>query len=383
MKKNILVIMGGESTEHDISLITGVQAINNINKDKYAVYPVIIDKQGKWHFSFSFFCIDNILHYFDKTKQLGTCLLQGKILYLKTKNKLKKLADIDCGILCCHGGNGENGALQGLFEVHGVPIVSPSHTFSGLFMDKHLSKVLFENLNIKTPKYQKISKEEYSADKKLVLEKIIKTISAPYFVKPNSQGSSIGVSKANNKKELATSIEGAFVFDNEVLIEECVNNLCEFNIAVCSIDKKTRLSCIEKPCNKNKLLTFEDKYLKGDKSGLNNMGRELPAKMTNEQEDFVKASAQKVYDNYIKSGIVRIDYLCNTKTGEIWINEVNTIPGSLSFYLWKGEYTFETLLDSLISEAIANCSHNNIKTTFESCVLRQYGGGSKGSKVIS
>ncbi len=380
--KNILVLMGGESTEHDISLITGVQVINNLDTKKYAIYPVVIDKQGEWHFSSIFCNIKNIIEYFASKKQnKNTALLNNKTLYLKKKNRLKKVANMDCAVLCCHGGIGENGALQGFLECMGIAMVSAGHTSSGLFMDKSLSKVLFEKLGLLTAKAAVISKKDYYSSQKQTLEKLKKEIGSPYFIKPASLGSSIGVGLAANTPQLKERLEEAFCYDRNVIVEEAVQNLFELNIAVARFDDKINLSQIEKPCNKNKILSFEDKYLGGGKSGLNNMGRQLPAVISKEQQDFIENSAQKIYSNFIQKGIVRIDYLVDEKSGKVYVNEVNTIPGSFAFYLWK-DLSFGLLLDKLIVQAFSDrIKEKGIEKSFSSSVLDRYSGGGKIGKL--
>jgi len=379
--QNILILMGGVSTEHDISLITGVQAINNIDKNKYAIYPVVIDKLGKWHFSKDFQNIKNIQKYFAAKKQKGEVLLRDKILYYILKNKLKKLASIDCVLFCLHGGTGENGAIQGFIESMNLPHTAPGHTFSGIFMDKYLSKIAFGKLGIESVKCIKIDKQKYLDEKVKAIEKVKQNITPPYFVKPNSQGSSIGISKANTTSKLRECIEDAFCYDEEVLVEETVNNLYELNIAVTRKNGKTITSLIERPANKNKILSFGDKYLSGGKRGLDGMGRELPAKLTPEMESYIKESATKIYDNFIKKGVVRIDYLVDGKTQKVYAGEVNTIPGSLSFYLWEGQMTFAELLSAMIDDAIMqNEKSSRLRKSFDSSVLDGFS-GAKGSKM--
>ncbi len=380
--KNILVLMGGVSVEHDISLITAVQTINNIDKSKYAIYPVVIDKLGKWHFSTAFDKVQNITNYFESKKQNNEVILHNKSLYMLVKNKLKKQADIDCTLLCLHGGTGENGAIQGFLEAMGMPFTSPNHIFSAIFMNKSLSKLVFEKLQINHVQGITLEKKSYLESKRKVLEKIKESIPAPYFVKPNSGGSSIGAKLCKTMSQLVKGLDTAFCYDDEVIVERAVSNLYELNIAVTKKEGKVITSMIEKPCNKNKILTFEDKYLSGSKRGMQSMGRQLPAVITKEQEDFVISSATKVYEEFIKQGVVRVDYLVDSVTQEVFINEVNTIPGSMSFYLWEGKMTFSQLIDNLINEAIANKeSKIGLLKTFSSSVLANFSGGKTGSKV--
>jgi len=379
--QNILVVMGGQSTEHDISLITGVQTINNLDKTKYTIFPVVIDKEGKWYFSFEFDSVEKIIKHFSARKSKKIEVLQiGKTLFLKTKNRLKKLSDIDCAVLCCHGGLGENGALQGLFECCGVPYVSPNHTNSGVFMDKSLSKIIFKNMSIRSADFVVISEDDYAKNEKEVLDKIKAEIGFPCIVKPCSGGSSIGIGIGSSKIKTKALIEDAFVYDSDIIIEKVIENLYELNIAVAKYDGEINVSKIERPNSKNKLLSFDDKYIGGKKSGLDNMSREIPAKISNEMKEYIEETAKDIYKKFIKSGVVRIDYLVNEKTNEIYIGEVNTIPGSMSFYLW--DISFGELIDKLIIQAINDkAKESRLKKSFSSCVLDKFSHGSKMSKL--
>lgn len=379
--KNILIIAGGQSTEHDISLITGVQTINNIDKTKYAIYPVVIDKQGRWHFSYDFTSIDNITDYFASSKKVQEAVvLQDKILYLKKKNKLSKVTSIDCVILCCHGGVGENGALVGLFECMGIPIVSPEHTESGIFMNKALSKIVFKNLGINHAEYMVITRQDYMLNEEKVKDEFFEKINFPCVVKPCSGGSSIGISFAKTKSEFDEAIDTAFVYDSCVIVEKAVQNLFELNVSVMKCDNKIEVSQIERPCNKKDILSFEDKYILGGKSGLSNMGRQLPAKISKEQQEYIEKTATEIYKEYIHKGICRIDYLVDSKTQKIYVGEVNTIPGSMAFYLWKD--SFSAILDKLINQAISDCQkESKLQKSFSSCVLKKFTSGGKLSKL--
>lgn len=379
--QKILVVMGGQSTEHDISLITGVQTINNLDKTKYTIFPVVIDKEGKWYYSLEFDSVEKIIKHFGTSKSKKFEVVQiGKTLFVKTKNRLKKLSNIDCAVLCCHGGLGENGALQGLFECCGVPYVSPNHTNSGIFMDKSLSKIIFKNMSIRSADFIVVSKDEYTKNEKDVLDKIKVEIGFPCIVKPCSGGSSIGIGIGSSKIKTKALIEDAFVYDSDIIIEKVVENLYELNVAVAKYDGEIKVSKIERPNSKNKLLSFDDKYIGGRKSGLNNMSREIPAKISSEMKEYIENTAKHIYKNFIKSGVVRIDYLVNEKTNEIFIGEVNTIPGSMSFYLW--EISFGELLDKLIIQAKNDKDKGNkLKKSFSSCVLDKFSHGLKMSKL--
>ena len=357
MKQNILVIFGGKSVEHDISIITGLQAINNIDKQKYTIYPVYIDKQGRWFFSDKFNDINNLIDIDKKSKKIfKTTMFAGDSnLYLINKNKVKTLAHIDCVLCCTHGGSGENGALQGFLDVVGVPYTCPKVLSSAICMDKLISKILFEKAGLNVTQYLSFSDLEIKNN----LQKVIKTIESkfnyPIVIKPCCLGSSIGISFVKNKSKLNQALLLASSFDSQVLVEEAVQNLQEINVSVMSIDGKIVTSVLEKPKTQKEILSFDEKYLQNpnQKSGMSNFKRELPAKITNELWDKIVDMSKTAYKICKLNGLVRIDYLLNDKTQQVYINEINTIPGSLSFYLWQyDKYSFDKLIDLMIQQAI-------------------------------
>ena len=244
-----------------------------------------------------------------------------------------------------------------------------------------LSKILFKNLGINTTDWLVINKEDYAKNKNNIIDIIKEKLPGDKFIKPNSQGSSIGVGLAKDDSTLLDIIEKAFLFDNYVIVEKAVKNLYELNIAVTKINDEVVLSQIEKPINKNEILSFSDKYISNSKSGLNNMGRQLPAKISKKLQTFVESSAKLVYTNFIKKGIVRIDYLVDKKSNDIYINEVNTIPGSMSYYLWD-KYSFGSLIDNLIEQSQKEQDKLlSLQKSFESSVLEKFGKGQKLNKL--
>lgn len=365
MKQNIMVIFGGKSVEHDISVITGVQAINNLNKDKYTIYPVFIDKQGRWFFNEKFDDINNIINYKNlKSTHSVAMLPQDQTLYKTTKNKLKKLATIDCIICCTHGASGENGALQGLFELINVPYTSPNVLSSAICMDKLISKKLFENSLIPVCPYMSFGDNQIQSFPKQTVDQILSKLDLPLVIKPNNLGSSIGISFVKDKKSLKQALILASSFSDKVIVEKAVTNLYEINVSVFYYNNKVQVSLPEKPTTNKDFLSFEEKYLHNPskKSGMASLSREFPAKISKDIYDKIISYSTQAYLACNLNGLVRVDYLVDSKTNNVYINEINTIPGSLSFYLWKDKYSFMQLLDIMIEESIKNKAKLNKKT---------------------
>lgn len=379
-KKTIVVIFGGKSVEHDISIITGVQTLNAVDKNKYNVIPIYISKEGDWYTSNLFYDIKTFTEndFCKKAKKIAIGL--NKNLYLVKNKKMKFLNKIDFALLATHGGQGENGCLQGLFESCSLPYSSPGVLGSAICMNKLITKRILQSLNVATAKYLALTKNEYKK-RNLGLKEKLSLFKFPLIVKPANLGSSVGISFCKNFSQLKNALSFAFLFDEIVLIEEVVENLKEYNIAVVGNSNTCELSNIEEVIIKKDFLSFESKYLNKENSskGMENTLREIPANLPIEVEQKIKTIAQKTYFNLYCKGIVRMDFLVNSKTREVLLNEVNTIPGSLSNYLWlTKKYNFKILINKAIKYCLEDWENNKSKVTnFSSTVLKQFGEGSK------
>ena len=374
-KKNILVIFGGQSVESDVSIISGVQTLNNFDREKYEVLPVYIDKEGVWFFSNEFFNIETFVS--QKYKKVGkeAFLLIDKYLYIKNGIKIKRFKKIDFVFFVTHGGNGENGSLQGYIEMCDLPYSSSCVEGSAIGMNKFLTKLILENLDIPTPKYQVLKNINSStyADKKI--KELLIDLNYPVVVKPCSLGSSIGISFCNSEKELKKAISLANLFDNEVVIEEAVQNPREVNVAVIGNRFKQEVSDIEEISKNEKIFTFEGKYI-GEKNTRKDdtLGRKIPADLPTDVRDKIVSYAKSFFQNLNLKGIVRIDFLIDGTTNKVYFNEANTIPGSLASYLWESKkYSFSKLLDKIIDYAIEDKVFIDKKIkVFSSQILSRY-----------
>ena len=386
MKKNIVVLFGGRSTEHDISIITGMQTLNALDKNKYNVVPIYISREGTWFSGKPLFFIETFKAFEKKKKGVieVSILPSSKALFQHTKLRLKKLLYIDCAVFCMHGINGEDGTLQGLFELANIPYTSSGVLSSAITIDKVFMKKIFENLRLPILPYFYFNSNNYTFSK--VLTRVKKEFDFPVIIKPARLGSSIGIKVCRTEQELEEGINLAKQFDNKIIIETLVENLREINCSVLGYLNECKTSSLEEPINHKNILSFEDKYLNktGEKTQKNfNFLRILPAKLDKNLEKRIKTMSELIFKEFECKGVIRIDYIIDEDKNELFINEVNTIPGSLSFYLWKEKGTsFEVLLDELILGAIKSHEEKNkFNLLFESNVLEHISGGKSGKKT--
>lgn len=334
--KNVAIFFGGVSVEHDVSIITGVLTLNTIDKERYNPIPVYI-KDGHWYTGEELFDVENYKNL-DLAKLKEVTLTAGtQVLYHKKKNgKLKEICAIAVAVNCMHGERGEDGSLSGCLRMLGIPLASPSVMASSIGMDKQATKIFLKGMGVKT--LGGICTGEFEEGLKYA-----KKQGYPLMVKPYKLGSSIGVRKAHNEKELRSAFLNALKYGDKAVIEPLLSNFIEINCsAYCGIDGEIKVSECERPIGKDEVLTFEDKYSNGN--------REFPAKISKETSDKIKEITKKVYEQIACNGIIRIDYFV-TET-ELILNEINTVPGSLAYYLFcdtLGE--FKGILNSLIERA--------------------------------
>lgn len=364
--KNIAVFFGGQSVEHDISIITGVMTLNAIDKTKFCPIPIYVSKTGEWFTGRSLFELDefNNLNY-NKLKRV--CILQGdNVLYQVKKSKLKKIESIYCAINCLHGERGEDGSLFGLLNMCNIPLTSSSLLPSAISMDKSFTKIALKGIGVPTLKSITIESEDE-------MEKVLKSLSFPLVIKPNLLGSSIGISKAIDKESLLLGITNALKYGKKVVIEPFLQQFTEINCAVYRDEKGTiNVSECEKPIARDKILSFGDKYVDGK--------REFPAKIDKKLSIKIKNLTQKIYDELSFEGVIRIDYFISEN--KVYVNEINSVPGSLSYYLFSDTIKgFSKMIDSLImASEKENLRKSSYIKEFSSGILAGF--GSKGAKRL-
>ena len=341
MKKNILVIFGGKSVEHDISVITGNCMLRNIDKEAYNIIPLYIKRNGVAVTAGNLFDIE-IYKNFEKNakKQREISFLIGKQYICEGRKRLTK---VDVAILCTHGCGGEDGSLAGVLELAGIPYTSSAVTSSAVGMDKVIMKDVFFANGIPSVDYVRVSRHEFESDRERVLNKILNKLNFPIIVKPSSLGSSIGISCSNNRGELSDAIEIACMYDDKILIEKFLEDVVEINCACIGTFSSAVASNIEVPKRGDRIFSFEEKYLTVKEKLNNGVSEEL--------EKEIKNLALDVYKTCYCSGVVRIDFLYDNKSKILYVNEINTIPGSLAFYLFAPN-TFSSIIEELIDCAI-------------------------------
>lgn len=345
-KKRLGVIFGGTSTEHEVSIVSGTSVIKNLNKEKYEIYPIYIDKAGEWYE----FELDN------KTYKVGDEIVGTK----KIENIWNYLKTMDILFPVLHGLQGEDGTIQGMFELLKIPYVGTRVLGSSVCMDKVYSKMIFEKAKLNQAKYVYIRKfedqyiyinEDFSEevlDIQETVNKIMEKIDFPMFVKPSNSGSSVGISKAKNKDELINSIIEASKFDKKILIEENINGR-EIECAVLG-NEEVKASVLGEILPAEAFYSFSAKYQNSDSKTVE--APDLPEELTKK----VRELAVKAYKAADCQGLSRVDFFVDDKENKIYINEINTLPGftEISMYpkLWeKSGLTYTELLDKLIELA--------------------------------
>lgn len=391
MKTNLCVIFGGKSVEHEISVISALQAIENLNREKYEIIPLYISKNGDMY-------TGDVLLNPDNFKDIPALLKKATSVAFSSENgnvylnkvPAKKLtnnvvARVDVALPVVHGTNVEDGALQGYLKTLGLPFVGPCVLSSAVGMDKFVMKTMLKEGGFPVLPGIRLSKND-SVD--VSVEKVEKNFSYPVIVKPVNLGSSVGISIAHNKEELYNSLSDAFSYADRILIERAVTNLREINCSVIGNSESADASECEEPFMGDEILSYKDKYLDGGKGknggskGMASLKRKIPADISPELREKIRIMSVEAFKWLDMNGVSRIDYIIDNDNGELYINEFNTIPGSLSFYLWKPlGVEYSELLDRIISLAFKR-SREEEKTTysFDTNILSMGIGGAKGSK---
>lgn len=351
------VIFGGRSVEHEVSVITGMQVIENMDKEKFLPIPIYITKEGKWLSSEAF---KNFKTFKDgdfssaKNVMLG-CDYGDFNLYINPEAKPmfdKKVYDtLDLVFFALHGTNGEDGSCQGLVETVGLPYTGTNVLSSSVGMDKVIMKDVYRANGLPVVNYRYYYRSKWRSSKEEVMVDIEKNLTYPLFIKPSNLGSSIGISKVKNKDNLEEALMIAFSYDKKVIVEESVENAREINCAVMGYEENVETSELEEPLDFKELLTFDDKYVSNKKTPGTKTMRNL-LKKDEPLRDELESLATKAFTSIDAAGNARVDLLVSKDTGKIYINEINTIPGSVAFYLWEPKgYSFKDLITKMLEIA--------------------------------
>ncbi len=388
-KKNIAVFFGGRSAEHDVSIITAhVPIIESLLAiGNFDVYPVYIAKDGSWYSDqkmndLEYFKQDNIAEVLKKQKKVQILFDNGlKIIW---PGIFPKTVNIDVAFPAMHGTYGEDGSLMGLLRMANVPFVGCDIFASAVAMDKVLTKQVLAAEGVPIVPYVWFTKNDWDKNKEEYKNKISK-LKWPLFVKPVHLGSSIGITKVKKTEELENAVEVAFHYDDKILVEEGVDNLVEVTLPIIGNDDLVRLAGVERPLNKTEFFDFQEKYISGGgkkQSGVNNAYSEIPAKISDDSKVNESLSKQvmdlgiKTYKMLGCEGVARVDFLIDGVQKKVYINEVNTLPGSLYVHNWKkvGVSGVE-LVTKLVALAEERFNARKGTTyTFDSSILKQIGG---------
>ena len=391
MKIKLGVLYGGVSVEHEISIISAVQAMQIINEDKYEIIPIYITKDREWYTGKMLTDIE-VYKDFNNLKRYATKVTmynKDGAYYLQSMGLFKRMVtEVDVVFPIVHGANVEDGSIAGYLETLGIPYVGSRVLGSALGQDKIVMKQVFEACKLPIVPYTWFYDCEYLNDSEKVQKEIAK-LGFPVIVKPASLGSSVGISVAKSKEELDDAIMDAITYDNKIVVEKMVKNLTEVNCSVLGNFEYQQTSVLEEVTGEEEFLSYKDKYLYGGKKGGASKGmastsRIVPARLSKEMTEEVQSLAKEAFKVLSLSGICRIDFFIDKKENKIYVNEPNTCPGSLSFYLWEPSgKPYAELLDDAVTLAIKDYKNRNKKTfSFESNVLSNFNGlkGAKGLK---
>ena len=393
MKTKVAVIFGGHTVEHEVSIITGIQAFCALNRGKYDPIPLYVSKDNRFY-------TGEALGKIETYRDMKACLAAAtQVLLVPSENGVdmirypaKKFGNnvvgsFEVALPAVHGTNVEDGTLMGLLEMLNVPYAACDVTSSAVGMDKFLMKSALRDAGVPVLPALAFLGKDYALDSEAVCDTIEKEFGYPVIVKPVNLGSSVGISRADNRDKLQTALDTAFGFSPRALVEKAVTPLREINCSVLGDAEEARPSVCEEPIGSDEILSFGDKYLSGNKSGksggMSDLKRRCPADIPDELTAKVQELSVKTFVALGCTGVARIDFLNNPETGELWVNEINTIPGSLSFYLWEeAGLPFDKLLDELIALAFKRQRRReNLSFSYETNLLSTVSlGGAKGTK---
>lgn len=391
MKTNVAVFFGGRSVEHEISVISALQAINAFDHDKYNIIPVYISKQGRWYTGPLTLDIKNY-------KDMKSLIEKSEEVYMRPEygdynlyranpgggffsKKDPVHSQIHVVIPVLHGSHGEDGMFEGLLETIGIPYAGCDTLSSANGMDKITMKMILKSEGIPVVDYVWFTDKEWISKRDEIIGKIETKLGYPVIVKPANLGSSVGIGKAADRDTLISKIDNAEKFSQRIIVEHCISNMMEINCSVLGDADDHQSSVCEEPITAGEFLSYEDKYMGGSKAGMQASEKKIPADIPADMSKAIQEMAGETFRVLSCHGVSRIDVMVDRDDNKIYVNEINTIPGSLSYYLW--EYSgipFKQLMDKLVALALKRKRETDRKTfTYDSNIFA-LGGGMKGAK---
>ena len=386
MKTKIGVFFGGRSTEHEISVISANQAMHAINRDKYEVTPIYITKQGKWYTGEALFDVAN---YRDTKSLLEKCQeVYMRPIYGDYKlYKLKKpmfgsdvLTELDVVIPVLHGSNGEDGTFEGVLDSIGIPYAGCDVLASANGMDKITMKMILQACDIPVVDYIWFTDKQWAMQRDALIARIEEKIGYPVIVKPANLGSSVGIGRAVDREQLIERVDDARHYSARIIVEDMVEQLQEINCSVLGDCDDYQTSVLEEPIKSGEILSYQDKYMGGSKGakGMQASQKRIPADLPVGETERIRFLAGETFRVLSCHGVSRVDMIVDRATRNIYVYEINTIPGSLSFYLWEATgISFDKLMDRLIALALKRKRDEATKTVSYDQNIFSLGGGVK------
>ena len=392
MKIKLAVLFGGKSVEHEISVISALQAMNSLDTEKYEIIPVYMTKQNDFY-------TGNALRDIEKYRDIAKLLTEATRVTFVSENGKTRLdrlpakkfgsntvSEIDVAFPIVHGTNVEDGALQGFLKTLNLPFVGCDVLASAVGMDKFVMKTILKDAGFPVLPALRYAAKDYNHPETMLAE-IETKIGYPVIVKPVNLGSSVGISKAHDRASLENALDTAFSFADTVLIERAITHLREINCSVVGDENGAEASVLEEPVMQDEILSYKDKYMDGGKggksSGMASLKRKIPAELPEDRTEAIRTLAVNAFLTLGCSGVSRIDFMIDCDEDKVYLNEINTIPGSLSFYLWEPKgLKYKALLDRLVQTALDRArKQQSITYTFDTNVFAMGSGfgGAKGA----
>jgi D-alanine-D-alanine ligase len=380
-KLRVGVMYGSRSVEHEVSIITALQVMNGLNSERYEVVPLYLTKEGEWLTGEDLRKLTIYQGSAETRRALTRASLppgpNGGVLQVAEKARIlsfggaPKLA-IDVAFPCFHGTFGEDGTVQGLLELADLPYVGSGVVASAVGMDKIMMKAIFRSAGLPVLDCQLVLRDEWKSRPTAVVERLERAIGYPAFVKPANLGSSVGISKATDSASLKNALDVAASYDRRVLVEPSIEGAIDINCSVLGWEDDLQASVCEQPISWETFLSYDDKYIRGGKSkGMKGQSRRIPAPIGDAATQEIQRLAKLAFRAIDAAGVARIDFLIGPDE-KIYVNEINTLPGSLAFYLWEAtDLPFPRLLDRLIELALTrHRTRADISYSFDSALLR-------------
>lgn len=371
MKTKIGVFFGGRSVEHEISVISALQAIDALDKLKYEAIPVYITKQGRWYTGPGLLDSENYRDMARLVKSSTEVYMLPEYgshkLYKKSGCSFgrKAAAELDIALPVLHGTNGEDGTVQGILELTGIPYVGCNVLASAVGMDKIAMKMMLRESGVPVIDYVWFTDKQWSTQRDDLTAAIEKNIGYPAIVKPANLGSSVGISRAADRESLIRAIGNAQQYSPRIIVEKMIDPLREINCSVLGTADDHKTSVCEEPLRSGEILSYADKYMSGGKNskGMQSTKRRIPADLPEKTAEEIRRLASETFRVLSCDGVARVDFILDEKADKIYVNEINTIPGSLSFYLWEATgVPFGELMDTLVNQSLKRSREKEQKT---------------------